>query len=49
MAHFFLANFHTMLLLPIHEKPVDTVDDVVERGLTPIVYPGGTYILKGQL
>ena len=40
----FLANFLTMLLLPIEEKTVDSIDDVVERKLTPIIYPGATYI-----
>ena len=40
----FLANFLTMLLLQIKEKPVDSIDDVVERKLTPIIYPGATFI-----
>ena len=40
----FLANFLTMLLLPIKEKPVDSIEDVVDRKLTPIIYPGATYI-----
>ena len=40
----FLANFFPILLLPAMEDPVDTMDDVVERGLIPIAYPGATYV-----
>ena len=39
----FLAIFRDILILPVFEKPVDTVRDVVEHGLIPFVLDGGFY------
>ena len=39
------AMFHTVMFLPIMEKPVNSIEDVVERELIPIIGPGATYLL----
>ena len=39
----FLANFRTMLLMPQYEKPVDSAQDVLDRGMVPFVWHGGEY------
>ena len=39
----FLANFRTMLLMPQYEKPVDSAQDVLDRGMIPFVNVGGDY------
>ena len=36
----FEANYLTMLLKPNFEKPIDTAEDVFDRKLTVIKYPG---------
>ena len=36
----FESNYFTMLMKPIYEKPVDTAQDVVDRGLS-IIFPFG--------
>ena len=33
----FLANFRTVLLMPQYEKPVDSAQDILDRGLIPIL------------
>ena len=33
------ANYLTMLLKPNYEKPIDSAEDVLERGLTVIYGP----------
>ena len=43
------CNYLTMLLRPNYEKPVDTADDILDRGLTIISYPGGESILENRL
>ena len=34
------ANFLTILLKPTYEKPIDTLEDVLDRGMTVITMPG---------
>ena len=41
LLHMFEANFLTILLKPNYEDAVDTAEDVMNRGLTVIKYPGG--------
>ena len=41
LAHMLEANFLTILLKPVYEKPIDTAKDILDRGLT-IIYPPGT-------
>ena len=38
--HMFESNYLTMLLKPNYEKPVDTPEDVIDRGLRVIKIPG---------
>ena len=37
----FEANFLTILVKPSYEKPIDTAEDVMDRGLS-VIYPPGT-------
>ena len=39
----FLANFRTMLLMPQYDKPIDSAQDVLDRGMIPFVDWGGDY------
>ena len=39
----FSANFRTMLLMPQYEKPVDSAQDILDRGMIPFVIYGGEY------
>ena len=41
LVHMFEANYLTILLKPNYEKPIDTGEDVMNRGLTVISVPGG--------
>ena len=34
------SNYLTILITPVYEKPVDTPEDIIERGLTIIYNPG---------
>ena len=36
----FQSEYLTMLIKPIYEKPIDTAQDVLDRGLTVIWPPG---------
>ena len=47
--HMFECNFLTMLLKPNYEKPVDSAQDVLERGLTVLSYPGAESLREGRL
>ena len=40
LLHMFGANYLNMLVKPSYEKPVDTAQDVVDRGLRVIWGPG---------
>ena len=37
----FLANFRTILLMPQYEAPVDSAQDILDRGMIPFVINGG--------
>ena len=39
LLHILECNYLTVLLKPTYEKPVDTAEDIIERGLTIIVSP----------
>ena len=41
LMHIIMMNYLSVLLKPSYEKAVETVDDVIERGLIPIYTPGG--------
>ena len=40
LLHMLESNYLTMLVKPAYEKPVDTAQDVLERGLAVIWSPG---------
>ena len=44
--HMFESNYLTMLLKPNYEKPVDTPEDVIDRGLRVIKITGTESIVK---
>ena len=46
LAHMLEANFLTILLKPVYEKPIDTAKDVLDRGLTVIHPPGSESIVE---
>ena len=46
LLHMFESNYFTMLMKPTYEKPVDTPQDVLDRGLRVIVPPGGESIVE---
>ena len=39
LLHMFESLYFSMLIKPTYEKPVDTAQDVLDRGLTVISYP----------
>ena len=39
LLHFLECNFLTILLKPNYEKPMDTAEDVLDRGVTVLWYP----------
>ena len=39
----FLANFRTMLLMPQYEKPIDSAQVILDRGMILFVIYGGEY------
>ena len=41
------ANYLTILLAPNYEKPIDTAQDILDRGLTVIHSPGSKSYLEG--
>ena len=40
LCHILKCNFLTMLIKPNYEKPVDTAEDILDRGLSVIKFPG---------
>ena len=43
------SNYLTILLTPTFEKPVDTPEDIIERGLIIIYNPGSTAMKNAML
>ena len=44
--HALLSNFLKMLMMPMWEEPVDTAQDVLDRGLIPVVGYGEDYLVQ---
>ena len=44
----FEANYLTILLKPNYEKPVDTAQDILDRGLTVLYPPGYSSLLEAD-
>ena len=40
LLHILECNYLTVLVKPVYEKPIDTAEDVVERGIQIINGPG---------
>ena len=38
LLHMFLSNYLTMLMKPNYQKPINTAEDILDRGLT-MIYP----------
>ena len=36
LIHFYLSNFRTMLLMPQYAKPVDSAQDILDRGISRV-------------
>ena len=43
IGYFFLATFLTMLIKPVLEKPIDSVETIVDRRMVPITDEGGNF------
>ena len=39
----FHSNIRAMLMIPVYEDPIDTTEDLLERGKIPIIGPEGGY------
>ena len=48
LLHMLECNYLTILLKPSYEKPVDTVEDVLDRGLSIINGPGRESIVENK-
>ena len=46
LLHSFLANFRVMLIMPVLEEPVDTAQDILDRGLIPLMHAGGGHYVE---
>ena len=42
----FEAKYLTILLNPSYEKPVDTAQDIIDKGLTVILLPGSESLVE---
>ena len=40
LLHILECNYLTVLVKPVYEKPIDTAEDMIERGITTIMCPG---------
>lgn len=39
--HFLMSNYLTVLVKPTYEKPIETLQDMIDRNITPFYIPGG--------
>ena len=44
--HFLLCNYLTVLLRPSYEKPVETAADLIERDISPFLWPGAEIYIQ---
>ena len=44
----FESNYFTMLMKPTYEKPVDSAEDIIDRGLAVLSSPGTESIVEMQ-
>ena len=46
LLHILECNYLTVLLKPVYENPVDTAEDIIERGLTIIRMPNTESLIE---
>ena len=46
LLHILERNYLTVLVKPVYEKPIDTAEDIIERGITIINSPGRESIVE---
>ena len=46
LLHILECNYLTVLVKPVYEKPIDTAEDIIERGLRTIYGPGRKSMLE---
>ena len=48
LLHALECNYLTVLVKPVYEEPIDTAEDIVERGITIITGPGGESMVEAS-
>ena len=46
LLHILECNYLTVLVKPVYDKPIDTAEDIIERGIKIIVSPGTDSIVE---
>ena len=46
LLHFFHCNFRDVLLAPVYAPQADTLQDIIDRGIIPFVWPGGGFYIN---
>ena len=46
LLHMFESTFFSMLIKPVYETPINTTQDVLDRGLRVIFLPGGESLME---
>ena len=46
LLHILECNYLTVLVKPVYEKPIDTAEDIIERGVKIIYFPGGESMIE---
>ena len=46
LLHILECNLLTVLVKPVYEKPIDTAEDIIGRGIEVISYPGRESIVE---
>ena len=46
LLHMFESNYLTMLMKPVYEEPIDSAEDILDRGLSVISTSGNEAILE---
>ena len=46
LLHILECNYLTVLVKPVYEKPIDTAEDIIERGITILYVPGSESMLE---
>ena len=46
LLHMFESNYFTMLMKPVYEEPIDSAEDILDRGLSVISTSGNEAILE---